>query len=151
MPYKEFCVFPRESYFIKAIENFFPVFAQPDINTRGVGRILDGYANPRLRLGFAQLSRILPTLLVFYIRLRKHGKRFLLLKCSILCVRFYVTQRSPIEGHSTKGVPFLSKLVLSRVRVAVLPRIKLCCVSPGPPGSRRRLWSHMKIICYCSE
>ena len=29
------------------IENFFPVFAQPDINT------LDSYANPRLRLGFA--------------------------------------------------------------------------------------------------
>ena len=24
---KEFCVFSRESYFIKAIENFFPVFA----------------------------------------------------------------------------------------------------------------------------
>ena len=45
--------FSRESYFIKAIENFFPVFAQPDINTRGVGRILDSYANPRLRLGFA--------------------------------------------------------------------------------------------------
>ena len=37
--------FSRESYFIKAIENFFPVFAQPDINTRGVGRILDSYAN----------------------------------------------------------------------------------------------------------
>ena len=57
--------FPRESYFIKAIENFFPVFALPEINTRGVGRILDSYANPRLRLGFAQLSRILQTPLVF--------------------------------------------------------------------------------------
>ena len=45
--------FSRESYFIKAIENFFLVFAYPDINTRGVGRILDSYANPRLRLGFA--------------------------------------------------------------------------------------------------
>ena len=45
--------FFRESYFIKAIENFFPVFAYPDINTREVGRILDSYANPRLRLGFA--------------------------------------------------------------------------------------------------
>ena len=31
---KEFCVVSRESYFIKAIENFFPVF--------------DSYANPRL-------------------------------------------------------------------------------------------------------
>ena len=27
VPYKEFWVFSRESYFIKAIENFFPVFA----------------------------------------------------------------------------------------------------------------------------
>ena len=53
VPYKEFCVFSPESHFIKAIENFFPEFAQPDINTRGVGRILEGYANPRLRLGFA--------------------------------------------------------------------------------------------------
>ena len=30
-----------ESYFIKAIENFFPVFAY--LNTRGVGKILDNY------------------------------------------------------------------------------------------------------------
>ena len=50
---ESFAFFPQESYFIKAIENFFPVFAYPDINTRGVGRILDSYANPRLRLGFA--------------------------------------------------------------------------------------------------
>ena len=38
---KEFCVFSRKCYFIKAIENFFLVFAQPDVNTRGVGRILE--------------------------------------------------------------------------------------------------------------
>ena len=62
---KEFCVFSREIYFIKATENFFSLFAQPDNNTLGVGRILDSYANPRLRLGFVQLSRILPTPLVF--------------------------------------------------------------------------------------
>ena len=43
----------RGSYFIKAIENFFPVFAKPDINTRGVGRIRDSYANPRRSRGFA--------------------------------------------------------------------------------------------------
>ena len=50
---KSFAFFSRESYFIKAIENFFPVFAHPDINTRGVGRILDSYANPRRSRGFA--------------------------------------------------------------------------------------------------
>ena len=41
---KRVLLFSWESYFIKAIENFFPVFADPDINTRGVGRILDSYA-----------------------------------------------------------------------------------------------------------
>ena len=50
---KRVLLFSEESYFIKATENFFPVFAYPDINTRGAGRILDSYANPRLRLGFA--------------------------------------------------------------------------------------------------
>ena len=30
---KSFAFFSRESYFIKAIENIFPVFAQPDLNT----------------------------------------------------------------------------------------------------------------------
>ena len=44
MPYKEFFVFSREIYFIKPIENFFPVFAYPDINTQGVGIIRDSYA-----------------------------------------------------------------------------------------------------------
>ena len=43
---KEFWVFSRESYVIKAIKTFFPVFAKPEINTRGDGRILDSYANP---------------------------------------------------------------------------------------------------------
>ena len=31
----------------------FSVFEKPDINTRGVGRIRDPYANTRLCLGFA--------------------------------------------------------------------------------------------------
>ena len=44
---REFCFFSWESYFTKPIENFFPVLAYPDINTRGVGRILDSYVNPR--------------------------------------------------------------------------------------------------------
>ena len=44
------------SYFIKVIENFFfPVFAYPDINTRGVGRIIDLYH----RLEFSQPKRFL--------------------------------------------------------------------------------------------
>ena len=49
-------LFSGESYFIKAIENVFPAFAYPGINTRGVWRILDSYA---------KLSRIVPTPLVY--------------------------------------------------------------------------------------
>ena len=71
---KSFAFFSQESYFIKAIENFFPVFAYPDINTPGVGRILDSYANPRRTISISpNPSRV-------YIRLRKHGKCFLFLK-----------------------------------------------------------------------
>ena len=47
---ESFAFFLWHIYFLKTIENFFPVF---DINTRGVGRIPDSYANPRLCLGFA--------------------------------------------------------------------------------------------------
>ena len=47
------CHINFEKYFIKAIENFFPVFIWPDINTTWAGRIHNSYANPQLRLGFA--------------------------------------------------------------------------------------------------
>ena len=50
---KIFAFFSRESYFIKSIETSFSVLAYPDINTRGVGRILHSYKITRLRLGFA--------------------------------------------------------------------------------------------------
>ena len=43
----------------------FSCVCEPDINTRGVGRIRDSYANPRRSRRFAELSRILPTPLVF--------------------------------------------------------------------------------------
>ena len=42
-----------EKYFIKAIEDFFPSFHSLILTLGGVGRIRDGYANLRLRLGFA--------------------------------------------------------------------------------------------------
>ena len=46
--------FSGKLFYKSNVENFFPVFAYPDINPRGVGRILDSYGNPRrLRLGFA--------------------------------------------------------------------------------------------------
>ena len=34
-------------------KNTFSLFALPDINTRGCGRIRDSYANPRQSRGFA--------------------------------------------------------------------------------------------------
>ena len=46
-----------------------------DLNTRGVVKILESYANPRLRLGFVYLSRILPTPLCYvHMRPCKCGK-----------------------------------------------------------------------------
>ena len=39
--------------FYKSNRKLFSVFAEPDIDTRGVRRILDSYASPRLRDGFA--------------------------------------------------------------------------------------------------
>ena len=71
---------------LKPTDNFFPVFAYPYVNTGGVGRMLHSYANPRLRLGFAQLSRILLTPLefisgyantenVFYCLVRRHPRK----------------------------------------------------------------------------
>ena len=39
--------------FYKSNRKLFLVFAYPDVNTRGVGRILNNYVNPQLRLGFA--------------------------------------------------------------------------------------------------
>ena len=63
---------------IIAIEIVFPVFLQPDINTGGVGRILDSCANPRLRLGFAQQSRIHPAPVEFISGYTNTEKRLLI-------------------------------------------------------------------------
>ena len=49
----------------------------PCINTRGVGRILHSYANPRRSRGFAQLSRIFPTPRVFISGYANTGKNVL--------------------------------------------------------------------------
>ena len=42
-----------EIFYIKAIEDFFLCFHSLIYTLGGVGRILDSYANPRLRLRFA--------------------------------------------------------------------------------------------------
>ena len=36
----------------------FSIITEPDLNIEGVERILENYANPRLRLGFVYMSRI---------------------------------------------------------------------------------------------
>ena len=74
-----FDFFPRESYFIKAIENVFPVFAYPDINTRGLGKfstVMQPSTSPRVCITVSNS----PNQSCVYIRLCKHGKRFILLK-----------------------------------------------------------------------
>ena len=41
------------------------MFTQPNLNTQGVGRILESFENRELRIGFAKLSRVLLTPVVF--------------------------------------------------------------------------------------
>ena len=81
---KRVLLFSEESYFIKAIENFFPVFAYPDINTRGVEKILYSYANPQLRLGFANKENVFYCLIVMrkFETILKYLKWYL---CQISC------------------------------------------------------------------
>ena len=51
----------------------FSVFAEPDINTRGVRRIRDSNANPRRNRGFVENS---PNLSSVYIKVSKYRKKF---------------------------------------------------------------------------
>ena len=77
-PKQTVLLFSRESYFQKAIENFFPVFAWPNINTRGAGRNLDGRKpSTSSRVCITASNSSNPSRV--YIRLCKHGKRLLLL------------------------------------------------------------------------
>ena len=70
---KQFCFFHGT-----ATENFFPVFAWPDINTRGAGRNLDGRKPSTLsRICITALNSSNPSPV-------KHGKRFLLLTIAFL-------------------------------------------------------------------
>jgi len=47
------------------MDDFCSLSTWPHLGARGVGGILDSYANPRRSRGFAQLSIIRPTPLVF--------------------------------------------------------------------------------------
>ena len=71
----------RGSYFIKAIENFFPVFAraQADVNTRRVGEFSKVKQPSTSSLVCIIVSNSLNPSRV-YVSLCKHGKSFLLLK-----------------------------------------------------------------------
>ena len=81
---ESFAFFSEESYFIKATQNFFPVFAYPDINTWGVEKILYSYANPQLRLGFANKENVFYCLIVMrkFETILKYLKWYL---CQIWC------------------------------------------------------------------
>ena len=103
----------RESYSIKAIENFFPVFVYPDINTRGAGRILDIYANPRLPVCITVSNSPNPSRV--YIRLCKHGKRFLLLNWTLGIGLTFInlTMGEKIINMKNERVVMLSKQQLT--------------------------------------
>ena len=82
-PKQRVLLFSRESNVKKAIENFFPVFAWPNINTRGAGRNLDSRkpaTSPRIGKTASNYSNFS----LVFIRLFESGKRFLLLKYCFL-------------------------------------------------------------------
>ena len=79
----------------------FSVFAQPDINTRGVGRIRDSYANPRRSRGFCITVENSPNPSSVYIRLCKHRKKF-----SIAFIKYF-----PKLIRQLKGILFVDFLI----------------------------------------
>ena len=74
----------------------FSVFAQPDINTRGAGRILDSPANPRQSRPFAQLLTILPTPRVFVLGYANTGKKF-----SVAFIKYFSEKKAKLFGYGT--------------------------------------------------
>ena len=72
----------------------FSVFAQPDINTRGVGRIRDSYANPRRSRGFCITVENSPNPSSVYIRLCKHRKKF-----SIAFIKYFSKLIRQMKGN----------------------------------------------------
>ena len=81
----------RESYFQKAIGNFFPMFAWADINTLEAGRNLDGHKPSTLSRVCINASNSSNPSSV-YIRPCKQEKRFLLLKYCFLRTIFQLAK-----------------------------------------------------------
>ena len=116
-----------KTYIFKQQKTFF-VFAQPDINTRGVGRIRDSYANLRRSRGFVENS---PIALSVYIRLCKHRKKVFYCFCKIifprekrktLCMalikREILTSRKILSTKSCTRNQFLfCKKMLCKIRI----------------------------------
>ena len=82
---KEFCYFLGKGIFRKSKRKLFsiPVFAWPNINTRGAGRNLDS-RKPSTSSWICKTASNSSNPSLVYIRLCKHGKRFLLLKYCFL-------------------------------------------------------------------
>ena len=87
---------------MKAKENFFLSFAYPDMNTRGVGRILNCYANPR---------RILQTPLVFISGYANKENVFYCLngeQCYIFIVSFSMWEKVVYVLNTEYSLPWLT-------------------------------------------
>ena len=76
-------LFFLEKLFIKAIENFFPVFAYPDITTQGVWENSRQLCKPEMKLRVCITVENSPNPSHVYIRLCKQETHFLLLNCGM--------------------------------------------------------------------
>ena len=94
---------------MKAIENFFPAFAYPDINTRGVGRILptplvfiSGYAN--MENVFYCLNVLRLVLQIVYPLIHISFFSFLLCKLFLLLTMSARNSKEPYEVSNVNAL-----------------------------------------------
>ena len=91
------------------------MFAYPDINTRGTGRILDRFCKPSTSSRVCITVSNSPNPSRVYIRLLKHGKRFLLLKCHFKC-----------DKRSCQQYDFQGFVPLFPSRIALCSHVPTC-------------------------
>ena len=93
-------ILPEVSFYVKQQRCGSPSHFS-DINTPGVGRIRDSYANPKRSRGFALLSRMLPTPRVFISGYANTGRKF-----SIAFIKYFLKL-----VRQMKGILFINFLI----------------------------------------
>ena len=102
------------------------MFAYPDINTRGTGRILDRFCKPSTSSRVCITVSNSPNPSRVYIRLLKHGKRFLLLKCHLNAINA-LANSTTFRGLGGGGGYLFPCSLPELPYVRTLPHVFLIC------------------------